>query len=80
MPRTALALARSPRALALLALTGAALAPSATAAHAESLNGGLVDKVHVGADGRLGQQVLDEAVDALHTVQSKASIRPGARP
>ncbi|WP_336317990.1 hypothetical protein [Streptomyces lavendofoliae] len=70
MPRTAT------RALAMLALTGATLAVPA-AAHAESLNGGLIDKVHVGLDGRLGGQVLGEAVRTVDTVQSKASIRPG---
>ncbi|GAA2438743.1 hypothetical protein [Streptomyces lavendulocolor] len=70
MPRT------TTRVLTTLALTGAALAASATA-HAESLNGGLVDKVHLGVDGRLGQHVLDRAVDTVDSVQSKASIRPG---
>ncbi|QGV77189.1 hypothetical protein [Streptomyces ficellus] len=66
----------STRALTLLALAGAALA-AGPAAHAESLNGGIVDKVHVGLDGRLAQPVLDEAVHTVDTVQSKASIQPG---
>jgi hypothetical protein len=70
MPRTA------KRALVMLALTGATLAAPA-AAHAESLNGGLIDKVHVGLDGRLGRHALEEAVHTVDTVQSKASIRPG---
>lgn len=64
------------RALTTLALTGVALTACGTA-HAESLNEGLIDKVHVGVDGRLGQHVLDEAVDTVDTVQSKASIQPG---
>ncbi|GAA2499318.1 hypothetical protein [Streptomyces gobitricini] len=67
------------RALAVFALTGATLAAPA-AAHAESLNGGLIDKVHVGLDGRFGQHLLEEAVHTVDTVQSKASIHPGGRP
>ncbi|MER7110294.1 hypothetical protein [Streptomyces sp. NPDC000229] len=70
MPRT------TKRALTTLALTGAALTVCGTA-HAESLNEGLIDKVHVGVDGRLGQGMLDEAVHLADTVQSKASIQPG---
>ncbi|MFF8288600.1 hypothetical protein ACF068_05105 [Streptomyces sp. NPDC016309] len=62
--------------LVLLALTGAALAVPGTA-HADSLNEGLVDRVHVGVDGKAGQHVVDEAVHTLDAVQSKASIRPG---
>ncbi|MEV3987603.1 hypothetical protein AB0J57_01710 [Streptomyces sp. NPDC049837] len=69
MPRT------TKRALATLALTGAAMAVCGNA-HAESLNGGLIDRVRLGVDGRLGQHVLDEAVHAVDLVQSKASIQP----
>ncbi|ORT57196.1 hypothetical protein [Streptomyces sp. CB03238] len=72
MPRT------SKRALVTLALTGAALSVCGTA-HAESLNEGLIDRVQVGVDGKLGQHVLDEAVHTVDAVQSKASIQPGSR-
>ncbi|MFF8833384.1 hypothetical protein [Streptomyces sp. NPDC015131] len=65
------------RALTLLALAGAALTPTG-AAHAASLNEGIVDKIHVGVDGRLGQHVLDETLHTVDTVQSKASIPPAA--
>ncbi|MFC8917675.1 hypothetical protein ACGF5F_27775 [Streptomyces sp. NPDC047821] len=69
MPRTA------QRAVAALALTGAAMA-ACTTAHAESLNGGVIDRVKVGVDGKLGQQVLDEAVHAVGLVHSTTSIKP----
>lgn len=48
-------------------------------AHAESLNGGLIDRVRLGVDGRLGQDVLDEAAHAVGVVQSKTSIRPSGQ-
>ncbi|WP_158827737.1 hypothetical protein [Streptomyces sp. NRRL S-118] len=66
------------RAMTALALAGAALSAGG-AAHAESLNQELVDRVHVGVDGDLAQHVLDEAVHTIDTVQSKASIQPSGR-